>query len=106
MTNRNYQRGRFYEYRVMKTLREEGYHQITRASSSKGPADVIAYGPGEIRLIQVKSEQEKKSHAGDRAKLRDLMSLLGPHPTVRCELWIYRNGQLDIHKASESTSDT
>ena len=44
MTNRNYIKGRNFEYRVIKYLRGKGYYCI-RAYASKGLFDIIAVPP-------------------------------------------------------------
>ena|SRR6185503_4620491 len=55
MPNKNYQRGRRWEYNVAKTLRENGYH-VLRTAGSKGKWDLIALdeAAGHIVLIQCK----------------------------------------------------
>jgi Holliday junction resolvase len=50
----NYHKGRRREYRVQAILERAGY-MTTRAASSKGPADVIAWNGQTIRFISVKS---------------------------------------------------
>lgn len=45
--------GRRIEYAVTADLRDNGYDLI-RASSSKGVADVIAFKPGQVLLVNVK----------------------------------------------------
>ncbi len=44
MANRNYQKGRAFEYRIMKFLRNKGYYCL-RAYASKGLYDIIAIPP-------------------------------------------------------------
>lgn len=46
MARTNYQRGREFEYRTRKRLKEMGAVYIMRAASSKGAADLIALWPG------------------------------------------------------------
>ena len=55
MSNKNYVKGRNFEYRVMAFLRKHGYYCI-RSYGSKGPFDVIAIPPskGSTLLIQAK----------------------------------------------------
>ena len=48
-----YSTGRAIEYAVTADLRDNGYDLI-RASSSKGVADVIAFKPGQVLLVNVK----------------------------------------------------
>ena len=54
MPNKRYIRGRSFEYRAAAILRKQGYI-VTRAASSKGVFDLIAVGPDDIKLLQVKS---------------------------------------------------
>lgn len=51
-----YSQGRDVEYAVIHALTEVGY-DCTRAASSKGAADVIAIGDGEVLLVNVKRTQ-------------------------------------------------
>lgn len=50
----NYAKGRLREYRTQRLLEATGY-ATTRAASSKGPADIIAWNSASIRFISVKS---------------------------------------------------
>ena len=83
MANSNYARGRAYEYRAAATLRDEGY-LVTRSSSSKGAFDLIAVGPTDIRLIQVKSGRSKIN----KKELDHLKSLTVPD-CATIEVWHY-----------------
>lgn len=49
----HYSDGRRVEYAVIHDLTENGY-TCTRAASSKGAADVIAFKPGQVLLVSVK----------------------------------------------------
>jgi Holliday junction resolvase len=49
----SYHDGRRVEYAVMHDLTENGYH-CTRAASSKGVADVIAFKAGQVLLVNCK----------------------------------------------------
>jgi Holliday junction resolvase len=54
MPNRNYQRGRAFEYRVKRYLEAEGYF-VVRAAGSKGCADLVAIRKGYApELVQCK----------------------------------------------------
>uniref|UniRef100_A0AAU7N472 Restriction endonuclease type IV Mrr domain-containing protein n=1 Tax=Nitrosopumivirus cobalaminus TaxID=3158414 RepID=A0AAU7N472_9VIRU len=64
MPNYNYIRGRNFEYRVQKELRNKGYY-VQRAYGSKGMADLVAIPPlnePSLRplLIQCKYSKTKK----------------------------------------------
>lgn len=54
MPNRNYVRGRAFEYRVIRDLQERGFWCI-RAAGSKGAVDVLALAKGQILLVQAKT---------------------------------------------------
>lgn len=65
MTNKNYNSGRKFEYRVKKYLEKKGYY-VMRSAGSKSPFDLIAIPSlsGNILLIQCKhgtkiSKQER-----------------------------------------------
>ena len=66
MSNKNYQKGAQREYRIVRKLREAGYHIVQRTAGSHSPFDVIAIDRTfkEIKLIQSKpkslSENKKK----------------------------------------------
>lgn len=51
--NNKYTRGRHFEYQVKKKFENAGYYVI-RAASSKGPADLVAFGPGALFFVQCK----------------------------------------------------
>lgn len=77
MVNRNYQRGRAFEYRVLFLLREMDYY-IIRSYASKGVADLLAVSPriehpkmkeyglilGESLFIQCKKTKAYKKTGG------------------------------------------
>ncbi len=86
MPNRNYQRGRSREYRVIKSLQDEGYTCI-RAAGSKGMFDIVAVGPKGIRLIQVKLNKGPTS--GERSALAEFRN----HPANAVkEVWMFTDG--------------
>jgi Holliday junction resolvase-like predicted endonuclease len=95
-----YVRGREAEYKCKAALEKEGY-RVTRASSSKGDFDIIAYGPDDTRYIQLKREQKKAgTYPADRDKIRqvkirqyvtgyvDGTEIQVPIPMTK-ELWIW-----------------
>jgi Restriction endonuclease len=55
MPNKNYLKGRRFEYAIMKSFREDGY-DVSRTAGSHGKFDIIAISPGNgcIELIQCK----------------------------------------------------
>lgn len=48
MANRNYARGRAFEYRVRDRLKKDGAAYVMRAAQSKGIVDLLALWPAEI----------------------------------------------------------
>lgn len=61
MPNKNYIRGRAFEYSVMHDLQSEGY-TCYRTAGSHGAYDVIAFKPTEILLIQCKTKLTKRAN--------------------------------------------
>lgn len=54
MTNKRYQSGRNFEYRVKRYFETQGYF-VVRSAGSKGIADLIAISPdGTVSLVQCK----------------------------------------------------
>jgi thioesterase domain-containing protein len=49
----NYEKGRQYEYRSMRTLAAAGY-EVARAAGSHGPWDIAGFSAGGVVLVQVK----------------------------------------------------
>lgn len=60
MANKYYQRSYRAERKAFKKLENAGYRCI-RASSSKGPADIIAISKEHVRLIEVKVKDSYKN---------------------------------------------
>jgi Holliday junction resolvase len=57
----NYQKGDYFEKRVLAELRTQGY-EAWQSRASKGVADIIALKIGQILLVQVKSGRTILSH--------------------------------------------
>jgi len=60
MVSTAYTRGRSREYRVLQTLRKEGW-LCSRSAASHGPVDIFAGRKGQTLLIQVKSGKSRVS---------------------------------------------
>ena len=60
MSNRNYVKGRNFEYRIIKWLRNKGYYVI-RSYGSKGTFDLVAVPPTNSRLSKALLVQAKFS---------------------------------------------
>lgn len=83
MSNRNYNRGRAYEYRVVKMLEQTGY-TAGRSAGSHGMFDVWAVNAQHWRLIQVKTGEARMSPAE-----REAFALLPVPANVQKELWSF-----------------
>ncbi len=83
----NYEKGRRREYQVIRTMEAAGFYCI-RAAGSHGLFDVVAIGPNELRLIQVKANQ--MASQAEQESLREFD--LGPEGTSKF-IWLYINGQ-------------
>ena len=83
MPNKNYERGRQAEYRVIQELREQGYTAI-RTAGSHSCADVVAWNNWCLRLIQVKTF---KKYEGDYTKDIQCLKNMKLPPSTRCEIW-------------------
>ncbi len=85
----HYAAGRRREYRCQQILEEAGYLTI-RAASSKGIADVIAFGPSSIRITSVKSGEaritptEREGLQALAKSLRGKATVEGWHFAHRC----------------------
>jgi len=53
LVNKNYNRGRRFEYRVKKFFEDLGFY-VVRSAGSKGLADLVIIKNGESRLVQCK----------------------------------------------------
>ncbi len=85
MAHKNYARGRAKEYRVMRALEKLGYRCL-RSAGSHGAWDVVAIGPRDTRLIQVKLNC--KPTPDEEREIRSFIVSSG----VSKELWIFRTG--------------
>jgi Holliday junction resolvase len=74
------------EHRTMRVLEAAGY-ACTRAAASLGLFDVIAVGPGDVRLVQCKAGK----HPWLSPAEREALVLFAVPPNVRKELWKWRD---------------
>jgi hypothetical protein len=87
----NYDRGRAHEYRTRDLLLADGY-EVVRAAGSKGPADLMAFKPGQTLAVNVKRDRLSATEwdAFYRLCLRlgwvPLLALPGPRGTP-VQLW-------------------
>ena len=75
--------GAYYESRARKMLEELGY-VVVRAAGSKGPFDLIAIGPTDVRCIQVKAGDKAWISPAEREAI-ELIPVLRPMCTK--EIW-------------------
>jgi len=75
------------EHKTIRVLEAAGYC-CTRAAGSLGAWDVIAIGPGDVRLVQVKSGKAPYCSPAEREGL-ELFQV--PPTGVRKELWRWRD---------------
>jgi len=70
--SKQYTQGRNIEYQIVRYFKKLGY-EAWRTAGSHGPFDVIAVGPHDVTLAQVKSYRDKHgSYAKDIEKLHNL----------------------------------
>ncbi len=74
------------EHRCMKALEVLGY-SCTRAAASLGEWDIVAVGPEDVRLIQVKCNRRPGSE-----EMKRLRGFLCPDNVTR-EVWVYKDGK-------------
>lgn len=87
MPNRNYERGRAYEYKAKQQLEAEGY-TVIRAAGSHGRWDLLAFhGDEKVRCVQIK---RTKAPGGVKA----LLSRFTPEVSDKFvdELWVWYRG--------------
>lgn len=89
MGSTRYERGREAEYKVQRLYEGRGW-DARRTAGSHGTYDVIAIGPKEVHLIQVKSEQA--TSYGYDAEAKKLLDLPTPHQ-VRKFFFVWRKGK-------------
>ncbi len=51
----HYDAGRRLEYKVRNDLRDNGYDTVLRTAGSRGAADLLAFKPRQLLLVQVKN---------------------------------------------------
>jgi hypothetical protein len=79
MPNSKYRAGRDLEYAAARDLEANGY-QVIRAAGSHGLADLIGFKPGELVIVQCKTDG--KMTATQRAKLSALADMVPASPPV------------------------
>ena len=90
MSNRNYIKGRAYEYKAKKVLEEQGY-TVVRTAGSHGPWDLMAIKEGTdepVKCVQIKvtksEDQLKRLLRGFKPQTNGTATRSYVH-----ELWVY-----------------
>ena len=76
------------ERRACDVLEADGY-LVTRAAGSLGLFDVVAVGPADVRLVQVKRDGGANVNGRTITQYRAIAALVVA-PFVKKEIWIYR----------------
>ena len=84
MPNRNYNRGRQYEYNAISALKKDGW-LASRSAASHGAVDVFAAKDGKVLLLQVKSGKARAT----KEELEELVKW-GKSANGDAEVWYYR----------------
>jgi hypothetical protein len=77
MPNSKYRAGRDLEYAAARDLEANGY-LVIRAAGSHGLADLIAFKPGELVIVQCKADG--KMTAAQRGKLYEMAAMVPASP--------------------------
>lgn len=88
----NYLRGRDREYYVMRKLNKSGAVLVKRFYGSKGPVDVVAVFPDQVKLIQVKKDRINREELDE---LKTFASFI-TSPDISVEVWVFRKRRLSI----------
>jgi len=86
----NYRRGYVAERKAVKVLEAAGY-VVARTAGSHSPFDVVAVGPGGVRLIQVKRVKFGRIRVTVEAALEELRQV-PKLPGVSREIWVWVDG--------------
>lgn len=65
MPNKNYQRGRRFEYSIIERLKKQGYDIVQRSKGSHSPIDIFAI---DIKNKKIKFIQAKKGFISEKSK--------------------------------------
>lgn len=94
--NRNYNRGRAYEYKAKKALELEGW-TVIRAAGSHGPYDLIAFKDGQkVLCIQVKATKEAAAIKLLERRFSDQFDENDPQGSFERELWVWHKGSFHV----------
>mgnify|MGYP003627953788 CR=1 FL=1 len=79
-------KGRRLEHKTIKVLKRVGY-DCMRSAASKGTWDVIAIGPVDIRLVQVKANRPPGP-----IERENMAEAVAP-PNATKEFWVWKDGE-------------
>lgn len=77
------------ERQARNILEKDGY-LVTKAGASLGAFDIIAIKPGDVRLVQVKSNRPPPR--AERRTLLELAAQLCTQAVIRVEHWVFKDG--------------
>jgi len=84
LPNRNYVRGRSYEYGAIYSLRKDGW-MASRSAASHGAVDVFAAKGGRVLLVQVKSGRARAT----KEEMDELVQW-GKSANGDAEIWYFK----------------
>lgn len=82
-------RGTRRELAAIASLEKLGY-TVLRSTRSEGPADFVAFGANNIKVVQVKSRAKGGIYPGEIQAVKEEMADLPRLPGVSYECWCYR----------------
>jgi Holliday junction resolvase len=83
----NYYKGRAREYRVLQTLRHDGWF-CARSAASHSPVDIFAGKDGRTLMIQVKSGRARLAEAEKQILIEWAKAFNG-----KAQVWYFRKGR-------------
>lgn len=97
-------KGAYTERMARDVLKALGYY-VTKAAGSLGLFDLVAVGPRDVRLVQVKTNRKPSALEMDR--IRDFGAEQTWFVPVHKEVWVHvRRRGWDIDRIGKSTSST
>ncbi len=82
-------RGTRRELAAISHLEKQGYI-VLRSAASEGPADFVAFGPSNIKVVQVKSRAQGGIYPSEIVRAKEELEDMPRLPGVSYEVWCYR----------------
>jgi len=103
LVNKNYNRGRQFEYRVKKNLEDKGY-LVVRSAGSKSPLDLVGISLGRMypEVVLVQCKYGAKISKKERDKLSELNNKT-PGCVYVFVAWAKPNEQIVYYEPSNGT---